>query len=103
MGKILGGIKILGIKEIPDLELQNNYKTETTLEPEPAGEVNLRKFFKWMRKRHIYKFLDILFQPNRLRNNTVSGYIPCLKSDPLFSLKINFLIERFFTKCCKVV
>jgi len=31
MAKILGGIKILGIKEIPDLELQNNYKTETTL------------------------------------------------------------------------
>ena len=57
MGKILGEIKILGIKEIPDLELQNNYKMETTPEtepepepePEPAGEVNLRKVFKWMR------------------------------------------------------
>ena len=32
MGKILGEIKILGIKEIPDLELQNNYKMETTPE-----------------------------------------------------------------------
>ena len=75
MGKILGEIKILGIKKIPDLELQNNYKMETTPEtepetepepmpepepepmpepepepePEPAGEVNLRKVFKWMR------------------------------------------------------
>ena len=35
MGKILGEIKILGIKEIPDLELQNNYKMETTPETEP--------------------------------------------------------------------
>ena len=58
MGKILGEIKILGIKEIPDLELQNNYKMETTPEtepetepePEPAGEVNLRKVFTWMKK-----------------------------------------------------
>ena len=55
MGKILGEIKILGIKKIPDSELQNNYKMETTpetepeTEPEPAGEVNLRKVFKWMR------------------------------------------------------
>ena len=65
MGKILGEIKILGIKKIPDSELQNNYKMETTPEtepetepepmpepepePEPAGEVNLRKVFKWMR------------------------------------------------------
>ena len=60
MGKILGEIKILGIKEIPDLELQNNYKMETTPEtepetepepePEPASEVNLRKVFIWMKK-----------------------------------------------------
>jgi len=55
MGKILGQIKILGIKEIQDLEPQNNYKmetepeTESEPEPEPAGEVNLRKVFKWMR------------------------------------------------------
>ena len=53
MGKILGEIKILGIKEIQDLEPQNNYKMETESEPEPepepAGEVNLRKVFKWMR------------------------------------------------------
>ena len=35
MGKILGEIKILGIKEIPDLELQNNYKMETTPETKP--------------------------------------------------------------------
>ena len=38
MGKILGEIKILGIKEIPDLELQNNYKMETTPETEPETE-----------------------------------------------------------------
>ena len=58
MGKILGEIKILGIKEIPDLELQNNYKMETTPEtepetepePEPASEVNFRKVFIWMKK-----------------------------------------------------
>ena len=55
MGKILGEIKILGLTEIPDLELQKNYKMETEPEtepepePEPAGEVNLRKVFKWMR------------------------------------------------------
>ena len=59
MGKILGKIKILGLTEIPDLELQKNYKMETEPEtepetelepePEPAGEVNLRKVFKWMR------------------------------------------------------
>ena len=53
MGKILGEIKILGIKEIQDLEPQNNYKMETEPEPEPepepAVEVNLRKVFKWMR------------------------------------------------------
>jgi len=55
MGKILGQIKILGIKEIQYLEPQNNYKmetepeTESEPEPEPAGEVNLRKVFKWMR------------------------------------------------------
>ena len=38
MGKILGEIKILGIKEIPDLELQNNYKMETTPETEPETD-----------------------------------------------------------------
>jgi hypothetical protein len=55
MGKILGEIKILGLKEISDFNTQDNYKMETEPEtepepePEPAGEVNLRKVFKWMR------------------------------------------------------
>lgn len=47
MEKILGEIKILGLKEISDFNTQENYKMEP--EPEPAGEVNLRKVFKWMR------------------------------------------------------
>ena len=38
MGKILGEIKILGLKEISDFNTQDNYKMETEPETEPEPD-----------------------------------------------------------------